>query len=223
MLAGAALLPRRSLRPVFADSSQKFSQFWRDFVSIYAVLSTNPPKMAGPVPEIYRRIVSLVILNRRWYVLIIMDAVNYLAFDTMTTVSFDSDFDTIRNPENRYPIGALEESNVRLGVLLQEAKLTSFNLDKYLFPASIIGRNQFVGFLRKLLKKRLQAVGLSDGKDIFSFLKDCKDPDTGAELTPIELSTETALFVVAGKRFRFYIVFNLMHGRVSNVEICFRI
>ncbi|KAM0450923.1 hypothetical protein ACHAO4_006315 [Trichoderma viride] len=123
---------------------------------------------------------------------------NYLAFDTMTTVSFDSDFDTIRNPENRYPIGALEESNVRLGVLLQEAKLTSFNLDKYLFPASIIGRNQFVGFLRKLLKKRLQAVGLSDGKDIFSFLKDCKDPDTGAELTPIELSTETALFVVAG-------------------------
>lgn len=133
-----------------------------------------------------------------------MGLVNYLAFDTMTTVSFDSDFDTIRNPENRYPIGALEESNVRLGVLLQEAKLTSFNLDKYLFPASIIGRNQFVGFLRKLLKKRLQAVGLSDGKDIFSFLKDCKDPDTGAELTPIELSTETALFVVAGKRLRFY-------------------
>jgi hypothetical protein len=30
-------------------------------------------------------------------------------------------------------------------------------------------------------------------------LKDCKDPDTGAELSPIELSTETALLVVAGK------------------------
>ncbi|KAL7896740.1 cytochrome P450 [Trichoderma sp. SZMC 28014] len=123
---------------------------------------------------------------------------NYLAFDTMTMVSFNSDFDTIRNTENRYPIGALEESNVRLGVLLQESKLTSFNLDKYLFPASIVGRDKFVGFLRKLLKKRLQAVGLSDGKDIFSFLKDCKDPDTGAELSPVELSTETALFVVAG-------------------------
>lgn len=129
----------------------------------------------------------------------------------MTTVSFDSDFDTIRNPENRYPIGALEESNIRLGVLLQESKLTSFNLDKYLFPASIIARNQFVGFLRKLLKKRLQAVGISDGKDIFSFLKDCKDPDTGAELSPIELSTETALLVVAGKGFLFYIKFYICH------------
>ncbi|KAL6897582.1 cytochrome P450 [Trichoderma evansii] len=101
-------------------------------------------------------------------------------------------------PKNRYPIGALEESNIRLGVLLQESKLTSFNLDKYLFPASIIGRNQFVAFLRKLLKKRLQAIGSSDSKDIFSFLKDCKDPDTGAELSPIELATETALLVVAG-------------------------
>lgn len=65
MLADAALLLRRFLRPVFADSSQKFSQFWKDFVSIYVVLPTNPPKKAGLVLEIYQRIVSLAVLKSK--------------------------------------------------------------------------------------------------------------------------------------------------------------
>lgn len=63
MLAGAGLLLRRFLRPAFVDSNPKFSQYWRDSVSIYAVLPTSPPKKAGLVPETYRRIVSPVVLE----------------------------------------------------------------------------------------------------------------------------------------------------------------
>ncbi|CCF37221.1 cytochrome P450 11A1 [Colletotrichum higginsianum] len=34
--------------------------------------------------------------------------------------------------------------------------------------------------------------------DIFSFLQRCKDPDTAEGLSPMEISTETATFIVAG-------------------------
>lgn len=122
----------------------------------------------------------------------------------MTAVSFDTDFDTINNPQYRYATAALEESNIRLSVLLQEPNFVMFNLDRWLFPASIAGRDQFVKFLRGLLKQRLQARGATTSTDIFTFLEQCKDPDTGKELTPKELSTETALFVVAGE-FRSFI------------------
>ncbi|QKX59054.1 uncharacterized protein TRUGW13939_06184 [Talaromyces rugulosus] len=121
-----------------------------------------------------------------------------LAFDSMTAVSFNADFDTINNPHYRYATAALEESNVRLSVLLQEPKFLILNLDRWLFPASIVGRDLFVRFIRKLLKQRIQARGTTTSADIFSFLEKCKDPDTGKELSPMELSTETALFVVAG-------------------------
>ncbi|EED13059.1 cytochrome P450, putative [Talaromyces stipitatus ATCC 10500] len=123
-----------------------------------------------------------------------------LAFDTMTAVSFDIDYNTINNPQYRYALAALEDSNIRLSVLLQEPKFVMFNLDQWLFPSSIVGRNRFVKFIRMLLKQRLRAraEGAITGTDIFSFLEKCKDPDTGKELTPMELSTETALFVVAG-------------------------
>jgi len=123
---------------------------------------------------------------------------NYLAFDSMTAVSFDTNYDTINNPQYRYAMSALEESNVRLSVLLQEPGFLRLNLDRWLFPASIVGRDQFVRFIRRLLKQRLGAMGATTGTDIFSFLHSCKDPDTGKELSPMELSTETALFVVAG-------------------------
>jgi hypothetical protein len=47
------------------------------------------------------------------------------------------------------------------------------------------------------MAKRLGATKPAS-KDIFSFLQDCKDPETGKDLTIAELSTETATFVVAG-------------------------
>ena len=117
----------------------------------------------------------------------------------MTSVSFNSDYNTIDDPKYRFAIHGLEESNVRMGVLIQEPGFSIGNIDQWLFKDSIIGRNQFVGFLRKLLKARLKATGVAHGEDIFSFLQQCKDPETGDQLAPMDLSTETALLVVAGK------------------------
>ncbi|PYI02488.1 putative cytochrome P450 [Aspergillus sclerotiicarbonarius CBS 121057] len=121
---------------------------------------------------------------------------NQLAFDTMTSVSFDTDFDTLRTPQYRYVMEAIAASNIRLSVLLQAHELGTANLDRRLFPSSIAGGSQFVRFIRGLLGKRLKSPGM--GTDIFSFLQQCKDPDTGECLSLTELSTETATFIIAG-------------------------
>jgi cytochrome P450 len=116
----------------------------------------------------------------------------------MTSISFDTDFDTLRNPEYRYVVRAIEDSNVRLGVLLQAPEVGIGNIDNKLFPEALIARKKFVKIIRMILGKRLSAAK-TPSKDIFSFLQQCKDPETGEELTTAELSTETATFIVAGK------------------------
>lgn len=124
--------------------------------------------------------------------------VNYLAFDIMTAVLFDMDFDTLGHAEYRYAMQAIEDSNVRLGVLLQAPELTIGSLDNKMFPKALLGRYKFVKFIRMVLAKRLGSPK-THSKDIFSFLQDCTDPETGKGLSIAELSTETATFIVAGK------------------------
>jgi cytochrome P450 len=124
--------------------------------------------------------------------------VNYLAFDMMTALAFDCDLRTMEDPEYRYVIEAIEEANIRLGVISQAMELTFHHLDRRIFLKSAISGYKFVKFLRRLLRQRLERENIGS-KDIFSFLQQCKDPETGEGLTHTELSTETATFVVAGK------------------------
>lgn len=119
----------------------------------------------------------------------------------MTDISFNLDYDTMRNEQSRYAMKAIEESNIRLSVLVQEENLSLTRLDRRLFRSSVAASRQFARFLRHLLKQRLQAGKTANdaaARDIFSFLEQCRDPDTGAALSMAEISTETATFVVAG-------------------------
>jgi hypothetical protein len=96
----------------------------------------------------------------------------------MTALAFDSDLRTIEDPEHRYVIDAIEDANIRLGVISQAMELTYKHLDRRLFLKSAISGYKFVKFLRRLLRQRLEK-GDTGSKDIFSFLQKCKDPDTG--------------------------------------------
>ena len=124
-------------------------------------------------------------------------AVTHLTFDMMTVLTFDIDYHTMEQPQFRYVVPTIEESNIRLSVLWQMPELTFGHIDRKLLPQSAKAARKFAEFLRKLLKSRLEKdkIGRSD---IFSFLQRCKDPDTDKGLSHKELSTETATFVVAG-------------------------
>ncbi|KAI8944009.1 cytochrome P450 [Xylaria longipes] len=119
-----------------------------------------------------------------------------LMFDVMTSVAFNADYRTIEEPKFRYVMEAIATANIRLGVIMQLPELTFGRLDRSLFRESTAAGARFVKFLRILLGKRLERE--TESKDIFSFLQQCKDPDTGKGLSTMELSTETATFIVAG-------------------------
>ncbi|KAH8165547.1 hypothetical protein CIB48_g2708 [Xylaria polymorpha] len=121
---------------------------------------------------------------------------DYLVFDSLTAVAFGADYNTIEQSKFRYVLKVISETNIRLGVIMQASKLTFSRIDRKLFARSTMAGHEFVRFLRTLLKDRLQ--NEKSHKDIFSFLQQCKDPETGEGLGTMELSTETATFLVAG-------------------------
>ncbi|KAI8630111.1 cytochrome P450 [Xylariaceae sp. FL1651] len=121
---------------------------------------------------------------------------NYLTFDSLTAVAFGADYRTMEEPEFRYVREAIAETNIRLGVTYQATELTIGHMDRRMFPKSTRAGYVFVKFLRKLLSTRLEQK--THSKDIFSFLQQCKDPNTGEGLSAKDLSTETATFLVAG-------------------------
>ncbi|KAF5864593.1 hypothetical protein ETB97_007151 [Aspergillus alliaceus] len=122
---------------------------------------------------------------------------NYLTFDIMSSIIFGESFDLIGSPDNREIVQCIEDSNVRTGVLLQAAELSARRLDRRLFPEAIKGRNAFIGFVNKLLKKRMSAKPLKR-HDVFSFLLDAIDPETQQGFTPAEIGAESTTMIVAG-------------------------
>jgi cytochrome P450 len=112
-------------------------------------------------------------------------------------VAFGIDYHTMKQPKFRYVMEAIKAANVRLSVVLQASKLSLAHLDRRIFARSTAAGHRFVKFLRILLSKRLK--DQSDPRDIFSFLQQCQDPSSGDRLSVMELSTETATFLVAGK------------------------
>lgn len=116
----------------------------------------------------------------------------------MTDVVFSGGgYDATEKPDNRNVIHAIEESNIRMGVLIQAPEIRRWKLDKIMFPKSIVARNVFVKFVTRLLTDRLKMKESS--KDVFSFLQRAKDPETGKGLGLAELGAESTTLVVAGK------------------------
>lgn len=118
-------------------------------------------------------------------------------FDIMSEVVFGMKYDALRREKFRYVMKCIEESNVRVSVLIQASSLTTARLDRYLFRRSIQSRNKFLGFLTSLLKERVR-LNSEKLENVFNFLSTAEDPDTGAKLTNSEIRAEAATLVVAG-------------------------
>ncbi|POR32446.1 APS8, partial [Tolypocladium paradoxum] len=122
---------------------------------------------------------------------------DYFTFDIMSEVIFGMKFNALKKETYRFVAKALEDSNIRISTLVQAPILTIGRLDKHLFPASIQGRNKFLGFITSLLRNR-SAASFSDNGNVFSFLESAKDPDGGKTLDKSQIRAECATLVVAG-------------------------
>src|SRR4051794_38313100 len=100
----------------------------------------------------------------------------------MSEVIFGMKFNALKEEKYRYVPQVIQDSNIRVGTLVQAYSLRIGRIDKYLFPDSIRARNAFLGFIGGLLKSRAKA-SFSGNGNVFSFLETAKDPDGGETLS----------------------------------------
>ncbi len=117
---------------------------------------------------------------------------DYLTFDIMSSVIFSGRYDALGKDDFRWVLKSIESSNIRVSVLAQAPEFKFWRLDKKLFPQSIQSRNKFVKFVTKMLQDRLALSSRENPKDIFSFLANAKDPDSGDAFSSTELGAESA-------------------------------
>ncbi|KAH8812508.1 cytochrome protein [Xylogone sp. PMI_703] len=124
------------------------------------------------------------------------DWCNYVFFDLANDLIFGQDWNCIENPKNRDVVTAIQDSNVRAGVLSNAAEIKFRRMDKTLFPKAIIARGKFIKFIKETVFKKMTEKERKE--DIFSTLVHLKDADTGTKLSPEELGAETANLISAG-------------------------
>ena len=117
----------------------------------------------------------------------------------MTDLVFGEQYKLMEDEKNRFVIEAIEDSNVRTGTLIQAPEFGIRRLDRRLFAASILARNSFIKFVSKLLRQRMEIAPLKRN-DIFTFLLNAKDPETGEGFTPAEIGAESTTLIVAGRK-----------------------
>lgn len=126
----------------------------------------------------------------------------------MSEVIFGMKYNALKEVSHRYVAHAIQESNVRVGTLVQAYGLTMGGLDKYLFPSSIRARNKFLRFVGSLLRDRKNADVASNG-NVFTFLETAQDPDGGQAFGKSEIRAECVTLIVAGKISAIHINTNL--------------
>lgn len=117
----------------------------------------------------------------------------------MSTLIYSASYDTLGKDAFRFVPRAIEDSNVRMSVILQAPELMLGRLDKKIFPRSITARNKFLKFLGSMIALRSKAKPAEKhAEDIFSFLQKAHDPESGKGFGIEELVGESATLIVAG-------------------------
>ena len=129
------------------------------------------------------------------------DCCKYLGFDIMGQLGFGQSFELQTKPDNRFLIEAVTAASHRSGVYLQYPELARLKLEKVLYPRVARMRQKFAQLITYLIKTRLQA-DESSQRDLFSFMADAKDPETGQGFSEQELWSESRVIVLAGEQAR---------------------
>lgn len=126
------------------------------------------------------------------------DWCNYLSFDIMADVVFGAQYNLIGSPRFRYVCETIDQSNVRMGALIQAPRWAALKLDKYIFRDAIRARNRFVKFVVRVVQERMDKPPCSTSPDLFANLAVAKDPETNEGFRPEEIGAESATLIVAG-------------------------
>lgn len=125
------------------------------------------------------------------------DFCRHLQYDVMGEFGFGQSFELQIKPDNHFLIDATTATSRKAGVYVQYPRLQYLRLEKLLYRKGSWIREKFLKLMARLVKERLSAKNASQN-DLFSFLVDARDPETGRGFTESELWAESRFLLIAG-------------------------
>ncbi len=141
---------------------------------------------------------------------------SYLTFDIMGDLCFSNTFNMLDSSENHYMLDVLPAGVQGLNIVSQlngfciarrcwclfqmghMQGLASLHLDKIIFRDLAVANNRYKAFSDKQAKERIENADKVTVKDVFYFLRNGRDSETGEAFTLPELVSESSLLIVAG-------------------------
>lgn len=127
------------------------------------------------------------------------DRCKHLGYDIMGEFGFGRSFEMQTKSENHFILDAIAANILRAGVFQQFPALAKFGLVMpLLYPKVVRLRQKFMQVTTDLVETRLSADKNSQ-HDLFSFIVDAKDPETGQGFSNKEIWAESRLLLIAGE------------------------
>ncbi|OSS44299.1 hypothetical protein B5807_11133 [Epicoccum nigrum] len=121
----------------------------------------------------------------------------HMAYDIMGEFGFGQTFGLQTSDKNHFIIDAIHVAVARAGVYVQYPALQKWGLDKIFYISAWKMRTKFFELMGRMVHERVSE-GKHAKKDLFSFVIDVKDPETGRSLTETELAAESRFLLIAG-------------------------
>ena len=125
----------------------------------------------------------------------------HIGYDIMGDFGFGQSFELQEKTDNRFLMDAVVATSRKAAVYLHYPALAKLQLEKLLARRTLWMREKYLNLMSYLVKSRLEA-DKNLHNDLFSFLVDAKDPETGEGFTESELWAESRFLLIAGERIR---------------------
>jgi cytochrome P450 len=120
-----------------------------------------------------------------------------LGFAVSLQLGFGQSLDLQESEENRWIVDAIGTSLWRLNIYFQWPSLKRLNVEKVLLPILLPKMLRYYRLVKSMIAKR-KSESKSARPDLFSFISDYVDPQTGQGLSLKELWSEATFFLPAG-------------------------
>lgn len=121
----------------------------------------------------------------------------YLTLDVMGEFGFGRAFELQTKATNRFLIDAINASSRVAGVYAQYPRLKDVGVERWMKRGTWT-RAKFGMLMKEMVEKRISQ-DVDASRDLFSFIINAKDSETGEGFTLEEIWAESRLFMIAGR------------------------
>jgi cytochrome P450 len=141
---------------------------------------------------------QLLLSARKGELVDFSDRCKRLGVDIIGRFGFGYKLDMQTNDAHKFMLQGLAGASYKNNVYIQAPMVKWFGLELF-FPKLYALRMKYYFLLKHMVKTRL-AEGKKAKEDLFSYVMDAKDPETGTKINLGELVSEATFFFPAGKR-----------------------